>query len=81
MPNQRDWDEFIERLIRVEGRFESLSQIAAEFKKSNEELRDDIEEMKAILRKQRSFIGGVVFAISTLWAVALAAYEVFKHGA
>ncbi len=66
-----------------------LSSILDEIKESNKELRKEVKEDIAIIRKEqgiikaeltkyKGFIGGVVFMISSAWVVVMAVWTKFN---
>jgi hypothetical protein len=46
--------------------------------KDRSELRKMLREIHEAQLKQRTFVGGIMFAISSLWAIAIAVWEILK---
>jgi len=48
--------------------------------RDRKELMENIAEIKDSQHRQKSFVGGVIFAVSSVWALLLGALAFFKVG-
>ena len=70
-----------ERITKLEARYDELESRFIEFRQESARDRDGIRLQLATIQtaidRQRTFIGGVLFSISALWAVIVWAKEWF----
>jgi len=71
-----------ERIATLEVLVEQLTARVISHMEREEEERKEllklISELQQVQLKQKGFIGGMVFAVSALWAAGLAVWEIFK---
>jgi hypothetical protein len=61
-----------ERIVRLEAKFEVIENFMRDSAADRKLLHQALEKLTSQMERQRSFVGGVVFVVSALWAFALA---------
>jgi hypothetical protein len=62
-------DQTGERIARLEERSDSHDKTHEALNSGIKELTVSIQDLKLSLQKQRGFVGGVAFCVSSIWAV------------
>lgn len=73
----RDWNDLFERLVRIEGAVRTLEGKVDDSKDDRAKIHEEVGALSDYVHKKASFIGGIVFAVSSVWAAFLAIYEFF----
>jgi len=61
-----------ERVIRLETLRETDSQIVAELKNKLDEVHTDVQDIKAVLGRQKGFVAGMLFVLVPIWGAVAA---------
>jgi hypothetical protein len=64
----------------IEERVAVLEEQSKTMKENIEILLTQNTQILQVLSKQRGFIGGIITAVSAVWAIVLAALAYFRHG-
>lgn len=77
-------DLFGERIARLEGRLEAFENTTLKFMSDSandrKALHETLNSLSNKLDSQRTFVGGIVFTLSAIWAAGTALVSYFKHG-
>jgi septal ring factor EnvC (AmiA/AmiB activator) len=68
-----------ERIAKLETQKQYMSREIAEMRDDIRDIKRDVKELADNERKRNSFVFGVVFAVSTLWAFVGGVLAFFRH--
>lgn len=72
----------IERIVRLEEKVSQTSTLLEKFstesKNDRAKLHQSVDAVMQELRAQRTFVGGIIFTITSLWSIILLAWDWLK---
>ena len=72
----------IERIVRLEEKVlqtsDLLEKFSSESKNDRAKLHQSVDAVMQELRAQRTFVGGIIFTITSLWSIVLLTWDWLK---